>query len=309
MTDRTPAVDANADEAWTPFGGDGVHPERTPDADARPSTVRVDEPRWRPLVIEGGRGHADAAERMPRRASDDEAAVDVPNDADADADGFDAAVEDALAAAVVDTPPAEPETAPAEVEPEDAAPEAAPAPPAAPAPEQPDVVPPRAPQTAPAPAQEADSTPHTPHPAPAPAETPAPAQEPAAAAETPHSTPWVRNAVGWLNLYNILDQPLPPVRQIYQSAWDSVATRSGLDKATEIVFVCGVGVPLSIAARIVDAAGHSKWRLLGLSTTAALWTAAVLTAPVDASTIAWWTVFGYWASTIIVIPAVLKATE
>jgi len=307
MTDRTPAVDANVDGAWTPFIGDDVQPQRTPDADTCPSTVRVDEPRWHPLVIEGGRGHADAPARMLRRAADN-AAVDVPDEADVDtaADGFDAAVEDALAAAVVDAPPAEPETDPAEVEPE-----TAPAPPAAPAPapEQPAVKPPRATQTAPAPAQEADSTPHTPHPAPATAETPAPAQEPAAAAETPHSTPWVRNAVGWLNLYNILDQPLPPVRQIYQSAWDSVATRSGFDKATEIVFVCGVGVPLSIAARIVDAAGHSKWRLLGLSATAALWTAAALTAPVDASTIAWWTVFGYWASTVIVIPAVLKATE
>jgi hypothetical protein len=300
MIDRTPAVDANADEVWTPFNGDDVHTERTTDADARPSTVRADEPRWHPLVIEGGRGHADAAPRTARRAAD-AAAVDVPEQADAD--GFDAAVADAIAAAVVDAPPAE-----ALVEVEPVTVPASPQVPA-PAPEAPDVAPPRAPQAPPAPVQKANSTPHTPHPAPTPAETPAPAQEPAAAAETPHSTPWVRHAVGWLNLYEILDQPLPPVRQIYQSAWDSVAARSGFDKATEIVFVCGVGVPLSIAARIVDAAGHSKWRLLGLSATAALWTAAILTAPVDASTIAWWTVLGYWASTVIVIPAVLKATE
>jgi hypothetical protein len=115
--------------------------------------------------------------------------------------------------------------------------------------------------------------------------------------------------VGWLNLYQILDQPLPPIRAIYENAWASVAGRNGFDRFTEIVVVCGIGVPISIAARIVDAAGHSKWRLLGLASTAALWTAAALTAPVDTSTLAWWTVLGYWVSTVVFIPAVIKATE
>lgn len=136
------------------------------------------------------------------------------------------------------------------------------------------------------------------------------------APETPHSTPqavarvwsW-RRAVAWLNVYEIVDQPLPPVRAVYHAAWDSVADRTGFDRATEIALVCGVGVPLSIAARLLDRTGHTKWRILGTSATAVLWTLAALTGPVDASTLAWWTVGGYWASTVIVIPAVIKATE
>lgn len=290
----------DADRFWSPYASTSpVHDAPAVDADARPSIVRA-EAGWEPVVIDGGRGRAD-----------DDAAGDADAGATTDADGFEAAVDDVFAAlaepatAPVPQPDPEPEEAPA-VEPES---------PAA-APEQPAPEPVSAPQAPTTPVVEPDSTLRTPQPGEAPTEAATPGQGHTEAAETPHSTPpegarvwsW-RTAVGWLNLYQVLDQPLPPVREIYQSAWASVADRTGLDRVTEIAVVCGIGVPLSVAARIVDAAGHSKWRLLGLSATAVLWTLAAASAPVDASTLAWWTLAAYWASTVTVIPAVIKATQ
>jgi len=290
--DRTPQRDADMDGFWTPY------------ADARPSAVHADAAGWRPVVIEGGRGHADEPQ-------EDTSTADAGPDGAVDADGFDAAVDEVLAfmapTAAEPAPAPEPEPeAPAAVEP--AAPVEVPA---APAPE-----PVSAPQAPPEAVVEPDSTLRTPHPENAPAGAADAGQDRTEAPETPHSTPaaaaqvwsW-RRAVAWLNVYEIVDQPLAPVRAVYHAAWDSVAARTGFDRATEIALVCGVGVPLSIAARVLDRTGHTKWRLVGTSATALLWTLAALTGPVDASTLAWWTVLGYWVSTVIVIPAVIKATE
>lgn len=306
--DSEPQRTADTDSGfWTPYANAPVHgtatADGTVDADARPSAVHADAAGWRPVVIEGGRGHAEP----------DAAAVDEDAEArtgTADADGFDAAVEDALAAAAPEIPsPPAPE--PVEPEPVQAAPEAP-----APAVEAPAAEPASAPQAPVEAAAAPDSTLRTPHPENAPAGAGVAGQVRTEAPETPHSTPqtaarvwsW-RRAVSWLNVYEIVDQPLPPVRAVYHAAWDSVAARTGFDRATEIALVCGVGVPLSIAARLLDRTGHTKWRILGTSATAVLWTLAALTGPVDASTLAWWTVGGYWASTVIVIPAVIKATE
>lgn len=306
--DRTPqrAVDVDA-PGWSPFV-EPVHGTEEEDetVDARASTVHADAAGWHPVVIEGGRGHEDAPELD---ATVDEGAAPVAVEDGPAVDVLDAAAADVLAI-FADAPPipvvTQPESAPEPVEPDsEPAPEPAPEPVAeapAPAPEV-------APQAPVAPAQEATPHPALHTPTQATTEAPAPAQETVEAAATPHSTPRWRTAVGWLNLYDILDQPLPPVREIYQTAWSSVDGRHGFDRATEVAFVCGIGVPLSIAARVVDTAGHSKWRLLGVAVTASLWTVAVLTAPVDASTLGWWTLAGYWLSTVTVIPAVIKATE
>ncbi len=289
------------DESWSPFGGTPAK-DRTPDD--RPSAVHADAPGWHPRVIEGGRGHAVGRATVVAGGED----TDASTGDGLGVDVLDAAAADALA--ILDVPPSAPEAAPVVVEPDPepvtrvTAPEAT-----APAPEVPEAVPAVAPEVPAAPAQQATPHPTLHTPDQATPETPAPAQAATETVETPHSTPKWRTAVGWLNLYQILDQPLPPIRAIYENAWASVAGRNGFDRFTEIVVVCGIGVPISIAARIVDAAGHSKWRLLGLASTAALWTAAALTAPVDTSTLAWWTVLGYWVSTVVFIPAVIKATE
>lgn len=291
---RTPAVS----ESWSPFGGTPAK-DGTRDADKRPPTVHADVAGWRPRIIEGGRGRLGAPEQDTAQADEATAAVlDGPA-----VDVIAAAAADALA--ILDAP-VEPVPVVAESAEEtaDSVPETPAITSAAP------VVAPEAAVEAPtAPAQEPTPHPTLHTPDQATPEAPAPAQSPAETVETPHSTPKWRTAVGWLNLYQILDQPLPPIRAIYETAWDSVAGRDGFDRFTEIVVVCGIGVPISIAARIVDAAGHSKWRLLGLAATAALWTAAALTAPVDTSTLAWWTLLGYWVSTVVFIPAVIKATE
>lgn len=303
-TQRTHAVDG----AWSPFDGRPIH--ETPSADGtvdeRPSTVHADAAGWRPRIIEGGRGRTDAPERDAAPVDEDTAPVlDGPG-----VDVLDAAAADALAILDVPPSPADPADTPVVVEtaPEPAAQAAVPEAPVL-TPEAPATVPEVAPEAPAAPAQEATPHPTLHTPAQATPETPAPAQAVTETVGTPHSTPNWRAAVGWLNLYQILDQPLPPIRAIYETAWSSVAGRNGFDRFTEIVIVCGIGVPISIAARIVDAAGHSKWRLLGLAATGALWTAAALTAPVDTSTLAWWTLLGYWVSTVAIIPAVIKATE
>jgi hypothetical protein len=302
--DREPQRTADADGFWTPYASDPVRGTVAPTVDARPSAVHADAG-WSPVVIEGGRGRADEPQA-------DAALVDGESaGADGAGDDFESAVDDALAVAEPAAATAEPTPVPRpEPDPEPAhdSPAAAVE---APAPE-----PASAPQTPLAPPTGPESTLRTPHPGQAPTEAATPAQEPATAQETPHSTPQVgdrvwswRAAVGWLNLHEVLDAPLPPVREIYHAAWDSVAARSGFDRATEIALVCGVGVPLSIVARVLDRTGHTKWRILGTSAIAVLWTLAALTGPVDVSTLAWWTVLGYWASTVIVIPAVIKATE
>lgn len=307
--ERTPAVDTDMD--WSPFGGVPVQgTSRTDgkvDTDARRSTVRADASGWNPRVIDGGRGHSDAP--VPDPVPADNAVVSAMGEDGPGVDVLDAAAADVLA--IMDVPPTS-EPVPAAVEPQPErkpeVPARLPEPPTA-APEAPAVALQAAPAAAPVPAHEPDSTPHTPHPDPDPTVSPAPAHSATGAAEAPHSTPRWRTAVGWLNLYDILDQPAPPIRDIYRSAWDSAAARNGADRFLDIVIVCGIGVPVSIAARILDAAGHSKGRLAGMSATAALWTVTAATAPVDASTLAWWTVAGYWVSTVIVIPAVIKATE
>lgn len=297
--DRTPQRTVDADtETWTPFGG-AVPGTAAVDetVDARPSTIHADAAGWRPVVIEGGRGREDAPGDT---VDEDTATVPVADGVDV----LDAATADALA--ILDAP-AEPELVTVEPAPEAAA--------QVPVAEAPTLTPeaPAAPdaavETPAAPFQAATPHPTLHTPDQATPEAPAPAQAAAETVETPHSTPKWRTAVGWLNLYDILDQPLPPIRAIYETAWASVAGRNGFDRFTEIVVVCGIGVPISIAARIVDAAGHSKWRLLGLAATGTLWTAAALTAPVDVSTLAWWTLLGYWVSTVVFIPAVIKATE
>lgn len=300
-TQRTPAVDTGA---WSPFDGrpvDGTpSTDGTENADTRPSTVRADAAGWHPVVIEGGRGHADVPEV-------DEGGTDTAAE-DAGMDVLDAAAADALA--IFDAP-ADPVPEVDEPEPALAA-QPAPAPveeAPAPAPQAPTAAPEPATQAPVAPAHEADSTPHTPHPAQTDTVTPAPAHSPAEAAETPHSTPWIRTAVGWLNPYEVLDRPLPPVSAIYDAARASVADRSGPDKATELVWVYAIGMPVTVACYTLAAAVQRKWRGIGVAITVLLWIAAAGTAPVDASIVWFWTAVGYWVSTAFVLPAVIQAKK
>lgn len=298
--ERTPAMDTDAD--WSPFGAVPVHgTSRTDgkaDTDARRSAVRADASGWNPRVIDGGRGHEDAAEQDTAMV-DEDVPVDVPA-----VDVLDAAATDALA--MLAPAVAAPEPAPAAVEPK-------PAPAEIPAPAveaaTPAAAPETAPKTAPAPASEADSTPHTPHPGQAPTAAPAPAQSHEPTAETPHSTPWVRVAVGWLNPYEILDRPLPSVSEIYDAARTSVADRSGLDRATELAWVYGIGMPITVASYTLAAAVQRKWRGLGVTATVLLWITAADTAPVDASLIWFWTAIGYWVSTAFILPALIQAKK
>lgn len=285
-TQRTAA----ANGTWSPFDVDGTpSTDGAVDADVRPSTVRADASGWRPVVIEGGRGQAHPDEDT----TVDGSSVDV----------LDAAAADALA--ILDAPPnpAEPDPSPVEpapvVEPEPAQATSTPAP---------ETVT-ETPKGPVAPAQEADSTPHTPHPAQTHSETPAPAHSPAQAAETPHSTPWLRTAVGWLNPYDILDQPLPPVSAIYEAASTTVTNRNGFDRITEIGWVYAIGMPITVACYTLAAAVQHKARGIGVGLTVLAWVLAADAAPVDASVIWWWTAVGYWVSTALILPAVIQAKK
>lgn len=300
--DRTPQRTAAVDESWSPFATVHGTPsmDRTvdegADADARPSTVRADAAGWRPRIIEGGRGRTDSIEQDAAGSDENTATAGDGTDADV----LDAAAADALA--IFDAPAAE--LASEAVNP-GPAPATQPALPVEEAPAAPEV----APQAPARPAQEADSTPHTPHPEQATPETPAPAQTATEAAETPHSTPWLRTAVGWLNPYEVLDRPLPPVSEIYEAARLSVADRSGFDQITELAWVYAIGMPVTVACYTLAAAVQRKWRGVGTATVVSLWVAAAETAPVDASLIWFWTAVGYWVSTALILPAVIKAKQ
>jgi hypothetical protein len=115
--------------------------------------------------------------------------------------------------------------------------------------------------------------------------------------------------VGWLNPYDVLDQPLPPVSAIYAAAWDSVTGRSGWDRATEIGWVYAIGMPVTVACYTLAAAVQRKWRGLGVAVTVLLWITAADTAPGDAYLIWTWTAIGYWLSTALVLPAVIQAKK
>lgn len=295
-------VDEDAAE-WTPFGG-AVHETDTAerrDADARPSTVHAASAGWRPRVIEGGRGHEDEPSQDDTTDDEDTTATEAVDGSSVDV--LDAAAADVFG--ILDAPaPAASAAATVKPEPEPAVTEATAsvltAPTAAPA---------AAAEAPAAPAQEATPHPtlHTPpHANP---KAPAPAQGVAEPAETPHSTPWWRSAVGWLNPYGVLDQPLPPVSAIYEAAWDSVTDRSGFDRATEIAWVYVLGMPVTVACYTLAAAVQRKMRGLGVAVTVVLWTTAANTAPVDASVLWTWTVAGYWLSTALVLPAVIQAKK
>lgn len=272
----------------------------------RPSTVRPDATGWRPVVIEGGRGRPDATVQDTTQPAADNAEVGDSSSVDV----LDAVAADALA--ILDAPPTA-ESTPEVVEPEPAlATKTAPAPveeAPAPAPVAPAEAPEAAPQVPVAPAQEPTPHPTLHTPDQATPEAPAPAQRPVEAAEIPHSTPWLRTAVGWLNPYEVLDRPLPPVSEIYDAARTSVADRSGPDKATELVWVYAIGMPVTVACYTLAAAVQRKWRGLGTSTIVALWIAAANTAPVDTSIVWFWTAVGYWVSTAFVLPAVIQAKK
>lgn len=296
--DRTPQRTVDEDAEWTPFGGavrETGDTEQT--VDGRPSTVHAAAAGWRPRVIDGGRGHADTALPDPARLDVDAAtAVDGPS-----VDVLDAATEDALR--IFDAPPAPVDPAP-EAGKSGAAPEATASVLTAPA-----TAPDATVEAPTAPAQEP-----TPHPTlhtldHATPEAPAPAQSVTEPAGTPHSTPWWKAAVGWLNPYEVLDQPLPPVSAIYTAAWDSVTDRSGLDRATEIAWVYVLGMPVTVACYTLAAAVQRKLRGLGVAATAVLWITAANTAPVDTSAVWTWTAIGYWASTAFVLPAIIQAKK
>jgi len=299
--DRTPqrTVDVDA-ESWSPFGG--PVPDGTVDADAQPSTVRVDVPSWRPRVIEGGRGHKEASTLDP--APVDEDAASAPGEDAPSVDVLDAAAADALA--VLNDPAPTNPAAPAE--PEHSATPAAPEP-VEEAPQAPATAPESAPQAPAVPAQEATPHPTLHTPAQATPETPAPAQEPVEDSDTPHSTPWLRTAVGWLNPYDVLDQPLPPVSAIYDAAGASVADRSGFDRVTEIGWTYAIGMPITVACYTIAAAVQHKMRGIGVALTVLLWIAAANTAPVDESIVWFWTAVGYWVSTALVLPAIIQAKK
>jgi hypothetical protein len=301
MPQRTVDVDA---EEWSPFGG---HVRRTVDetvdADTRPSTVHADAAGWNPRIIEGGRGRADAPGRADTADEDAEADKDGPI---VDVLGAAAADVFEVLGTVADEPApmtAAPATAPAEPLPAPVA--QAPAP----ARSAPVAAPDAAVEAPAAPAQEPTPHPTLHTPAQATTEAPAPAQSPAAAFETPHSTPWLRTAVGWLNPYEVLDQPLPPVSEIYTAAWDSATDRHGFDRATEIAWVYAIGMPVTVACYTLAAAVQHKMRGIGVAVSVLLWITAAGTAPVDASVLWTWTAIGYWVSTAFVLPAVIQAKK
>lgn len=303
--DRTPQRTVDADAEWTPFGGAARETgatERTVDADARPSTVHAASAGWRPRVIQGGRGHEDEPGQDDTTDEDTSAAEDVDSPR---VDVLDAAAADALA--IFDAPaPVAPDAAPAaaEPEPEPAAAEATASVLTAPA-----AASDTAAEAPAAPAQEATPHPTLHTPDPATTEAPAQAQSVTEPAETPHSTPWWKAAVGWLNPYEVLDQPLPPVSAIYETAWDSVTDRSGFDRATEIAWVYVLGMPVTVACYTLAAAAQQKMRGLGVAATVVLWTTAANTAPVDTTVLWAWTVVGYWLSTALVLPVLIQAKK
>lgn len=292
--DRTQRT-VDEDAEWTPFGGavrETGSAERTVDADARPSTVHAASAGWRPRVIEGGRGHEDKPGQDG--TSDTSAAEDVDGSG---VDLLDAVTADVLG--ILDAPVDAAPEAPAAVEPEPA-----PAVPEAAA----EVI--TAPAAVPgAPAQEPTPHPTLHTPGQATPKPPAPAQSDAEAAETPHSTPWLRTAVGWLNPYDILDQPLPPVSAIYEAAATTVTDRSGFDRVTEIGWVYAIGMPVTVACYTLAAAVQHKARGIGVGLTVLAWVLAADAAPVDTSVIWWWTALGYWVSTVFILPAVIQAKK
>ncbi|MEU5157277.1 hypothetical protein [Glycomyces sp. NPDC021274] len=302
MPQRTVDVDA---EEWTPFGGPVPGTAAVDETvDAHPSTVHADAAGWNPRIIEGGRGRADAP------GQDDTADEDTAESMDGSGvDVLDAVTADVLG--ILDASSADAPPAPAAVDP---------GPAAEPTPEPVEELPapvvevpaagPEAPVQAPAaPAQEATPHPTLHTPSQATPEAPAPVQSPAGPAETPHSTPWWKTAVGWLNPYEVLDQPLPPVSAIYEGAWDSVTDRSGFDRATEIAWVYVIGMPVTVACYTLAAAVQRKMRGLGVAATVVLWITAANTATVDASVLWTWTAVGYWVSTAFVLPAVIQAKK
>ena len=308
--DRKPqrTVDMYAEE-WTPFGGSvRAAVDETQKTDERPSTVHADAAGWHPRIIEGGRGRVDTPVQGATLVDEDTEPVlaeDGPG-----VDVLDAAMADALA--ILEAPPtaAETEAAPVEIEPtpEPAAPAAALEAPAsvldavAAAPEA-------AVQAPAAPAQEATPHPTLHTPTQAAPEAFAPAQAGSEAVETPHSTPWWKAAVGWLNPYEVLDQPLPPVSAIYEAAHSSVVGRNGFDQVTEIGWVYAIGMPITVACYTLAAAVQHKMRGIGVALTVLLWITAASTAPVDASIVWFWTAAGYWVSTALILPAVIQAKK